>query len=506
MPGRFHSLAIGWAVVAVACWTHSAVLRAAKPEQRVVEPPNVIFILADDLGYGDLGCFGQKKIHTPNIDQMAAEGIRFTQHYAGSPVCAPSRCVLMTGKHPGHAFIRDNLSVPPEGQYPIPADTVTIAKLFKQRGYATGAFGKWGLGGPDSTGRPLAQGFDRFYGYNDQGVAHNYYPTYLWDDARRVTLNNPAFSAHQKFPAGAGPNDPASYARYRGHDYSPDLINAQAREFVRDHKDRPFLLYVPTTVPHLALQAPEDSVKEYAGQWPDPPYLGEHDYLPNFTPRATYAAMITRMDREVGRIMDLVKELGLDERTIFVFTSDNGPLWDRFGGTDTDFFESDGNLRGRKGSLYEGGFREPMIVRWKGHIAAGSTCSLVTGFEDWLPTLLHLVGAAEITPRDIDGISFAPTLLGHPQAERPYLYREFPDSGGQQSVRVGNWKAIRNGLNPPRAKPLAPGGVELYDLAADPSESRDVASQHPDVVAKLSELMKQQHQKSAVFPLRALDE
>ena len=499
---HFKSFAICAAVVAIASTAHLAVVRAAEAPR----PPNVIFVLADDLGYGDLGCFGQKKIRTPFLDQMAAEGMRFTHHYAGSPVCAPSRCVLMTGKHPGHAFIRDNRSVPPEGQYPIPADTVTLARLFQQRGYATGAFGKWGLGGPDSTGQPLRQGFNRFYGYNDQGVAHNYYPTYLWDDDRRVTLNNPDFSAHQKFPAGADPNNPASYARYRGKDYSPDLINAQARQFVRDHKDQPFFLYVPTTVPHLALQAPEDSVQEYAGKWSDPPYLGNHDYLPNFTPRSTYAAMITRMDREVGRLMDLVKQLGLDEQTIFVFTSDNGPLWDRYGGTDTDFFESDGVLRGRKGSLYEGGFREPMIVRWKGHVATGTTSDRVTGFEDWLPTLLELVGAASATPRDIDGISFAPTLLGQSQPERPFLYREFPDSGGQQSLRVGNWKAIRQNLNPPRGKPLKPGAVELYDLAADPSEAHDVAAQHPAEVAKLSRLLMEQHEESAVFPLRALDE
>jgi arylsulfatase A len=466
--------------------------------------PNIVFIIADDLGYGDLGCFGQKKFRTPNIDRMAAEGMRLTQHYAGNAVCAPSRCVLMTGKHPGHAFVRNNRSTPPEGQWPIPLDTVTVAKLLKKQGYATGGFGKWGLGGPESTGEPLKQGFDRFYGYNCQAVAHNFYPTYLWDNDRKVPLKNPEFSAHQKFPADADPKDPTAFARYSGKEYSADLITGQALRFVQENKNRPFFLFVPTTIPHLALQVPEDSLAEYRGKFPEEPYLGNRGYLPHLTPRAAYAAMIARLDRHVGDLMELVSDLGLEEKTVFVFTSDNGPLYDELGGTDCEFFQSAGNLRGRKGSLYEGGFRVPTIVRWKGRIAAGTASDRVTGFEDWMPTLLELIGAKEAAPSDIDGISFAPTLLGQEQEPREFLYREFPAYGGQQIVRIGDWKGVRQSLMP-RGKAAPRMQIELYDLKNDPTESQDVADKHPEIVARIERLMKEQHVNSADFPLPALD-
>ncbi|HJT79008.1 MAG TPA: arylsulfatase, partial [Gemmataceae bacterium] len=467
-------------------------------------PPNIVFILADDLGYGDLGCYGQKKIRTPNIDRLAAEGMRFTAHYAGCNVCAPSRCVLMTGKHPGHGTIRDNRQAKgyPEGQEPVPADTLQLPLLLHKQGYAVGGFGKWGLGPVGSSGDPLRQGFDRWFGYNCQAVAHNYYPTHLWDDDRHVRLNNPAFSAHQKLPAGADPNDPASYARYTGKDYAPDLFGEQARRFVRAHKDRPFFLYYATTVPHLALQVPEDSLAEYAGKFPEKPYTGDRGYLPQRQPHAAYAAMITRLDRDVGRLLALLQELGLAERTIVVFASDNGPLYDRLGGTDTQFFNSAAGFRGRKGSFYEGGFREPCLVRWPGHVAAGSVSDRVTGFEDWLPTLLDLIGAGAATPAGLDGISFAPTLLGRKQGPRPFLYRESSGYGGQQCVRVGDWKAIRRNLNPgPKAKDQKPGAVELYDLATDPGEKTDVAAAHPETVARLRAILDNQHVDSDLFPL-----
>jgi arylsulfatase A-like enzyme len=468
-------------------------------------PPNVVFILADDLGYADVGCYGQKKIKTPNIDRLAAEGLRFTQHYSGSPVCAPSRCVLMTGKHTGHAIVRTNKSTPPEGQHPLPAGTVTLASLLRGRGYATGAFGKWGLGGPDSSGMPDKLGIDRFYGYLCQGKAHNFYPTYLWDNDRKVDLKNPAMKLPDQLPAGADPKDPTSYKRYAGPEYSGDLIFEQARRFVRDHKDRPFFLYVPTTIPHVSLQVPEDSLTPYLGQWDDPPYVGGNGYLPHRAPRAAYAAMISRLDREVGRIMDLVKELRLDEQTIFIFTSDNGPLGGHYAGVDAEFFQSNGGLRGYKGSLYEGGFRVPGIVRWKGRIAAGTTSERVTGFEDWLPTLLELTGQAAATPKDIDGISFAPTLLGKSQEARPFLYREFPSYGGQQMARVGDWKGVRQNLMPRKgSKPNL--HIELYNLRDDPRETKDVSAQHPDVVAKLEKLMREQHTPSPLFPIPALDQ
>lgn len=475
--------------------------------------PNVIFILADDLGYADVGCYGQRKIRTPNIDQLAQEGMRFTQHYCGCAVCAPSRCVLMTGLHTGHAFIRDNKNAPDKdieqavkGQVAIPDEAFTLTEAFQQQGYVTAAMGKWGLGGHESTGAPLRQGVNRFFGYLDQGHAHNFYPAFIWDNNRRLPLRNRDFAAHQKFPTGTDPNDPASYRGYAGEDYVPDLVTEQALRFIRENRERPFLLYLPTTVPHLGLQVPEDSLAEYRGRWPDPPYLGEKGYVPQFSPRAAYAAMITRMDRDVGRITQLVRELNLDERTLFVFSSDNGPTYDMSGGADTDFFESAGPLRGKKGSLYEGGIRVPCIVRWKGKVAAGSTSDRVTGFEDWLPTLLDLVGAADAIPEGLDGISFAATLLGIEQPPRPFLYREFPSYGGQHAIRVGDWKGVRQNLLPRNKNTKPDLRIELYNLAHDIGESQNVAAEHPEIIANMERLFREQHVPSAEFPLPAIDE
>ncbi|MDD4872453.1 MAG: arylsulfatase [Kiritimatiellae bacterium] len=471
--------------------------------------PNVVFILCDDLGYADIGCYGQKIIRTPNIDRMAAEGMRFTQHYSGFPVCAPSRCVLMTGKHSGHAFIRDNRGMKPEGQYPIPTGTITLAELFKQQRYTTGAFGKWGLGSMDSTGSPLKQGFDRFFGYNCQSRAHNLYPPSLWDNDKSITLNNDVPHPPQKLSEGTDPNDPANYSQFVGKDYAPDLYMEQARRFLRENKDKPFFLFVPTIIPHLALQVPEDSLAEYRGKFSDPPYPGGRGYLPHFSPRAAYAAMITRMDREVGSLMTLVKEFGLDDNTIFVFSSDNGPLNGKhqgLAGTDAMFFNSAGGLRDGKGSVYEGGIRVPCIVRWQGKIAAGTTSDRVTGFEDWIPTLMDLIGMPDVSPKDVDGLSFAPTLLDKSQEARPFLYREFPGYGGQQSVRIGDWKGVRQNLVPRGRKAQPNLHIELYNLKNDISESKDVSEQHPDIVAKIEKIMCEQHRPSAEFPLVALDQ
>jgi arylsulfatase A len=482
----------------------AALAASAGPRAEASEPalarPNVIFVLADDLGSAELGSYGQQKIRTPSLDRLAAEGVRFTQHYSGNAVCAPSRAVLMTGQHPGHAPIRDNRELQPEGQLPLPAAAVTIAELFKKQGYATAAMGKWGLGPPGSEGDPLRQGFDHFFGYNCQRHAHNHYPTFLYDDDRRLPLDNPEIPVNQELPGGAPPADPRSYRGYAGKVYAPDLTAERARAFIRENRDRPFFLFLPTTVPHLALQVPEDSLAEYRGLWPDPPYSGDEGYLPSLSPRATYAAMVTRMDREVGRILDLVRELDLDERTIVVFASDNGPTYERIGGSDSEFFRSAGALRGLKGSLHEGGVCVPAIVRWKGKVPAGLVSERVTGFEDWLPTLLDLAGAKEAIPPAIDGLSFAPTLLGHGQEPRPFLYREFPGYGGQQSIRVGDWKGVRQGLEKPGPMPLA-----LYDLKDDVGETRDVAAAHPDVVARMEALLAREHQPSAAFPIPALD-
>jgi arylsulfatase A-like enzyme len=463
--------------------------------------PNFIFILADDLGYGDIGPFGQEKIQTRHLDRLAREGMRFTQHYAGNAVCAPSRCVLMTGKHPGHAWIRNNREVRPEGQTPLRAGEVTIAEVLKGSGYIAGAIGKWGLGPPGSEGDPLTQGFDRFYGYNCQRQAHNHYPTYLYDNERRVELNNPEFATQQALPPDADPNDSKSYARYRGNDYAPDLMADQAVRFLRDNRSRPFFLYYPTAIPHLALQVPDAALAKYKSKWPDPPYTGTNRYLPHFAPRAAYAAMISRLDEHIGTLMKTIDDLGLATNTVFIFTSDNGPLYDKLGGTDSLFFNSARELRGRKGSLYEGGVRVPLIVRWKGRIAAGSMSDRVTGFEDWLPTLLELCGATNRLA-GIDGISFAPTLLGKQQPARPFLYREFPAYGGQQSVRSGDWKAIRQHL----ANRRQPIRTELYNLKSHPSESRDVAAENPDLLARLEAVMQKEHEPSALFPLQTIDQ
>ena len=459
--------------------------------------PNIVFILADDLGYRELGCYGQKKIRTPHLDQLARQGLRFTQHYSGNAVCAPSRCVLMTGKHPGHAEIRSNLSTPPEGQAPISAGEVTLAELLQKQGFATGAFGKWGLGGPGSSGAPLVQGFQRFFGYNCQSHAHSYYPSYLWDDAQRITLNNrPPIPGHAGLAPGADPNNPRSYDPYKGQDYAPDRIHQQALAFLEAHRAKPFFLYYPSILPHVALQVPDEDLAPYLEEkWVDPPFTrAQGGYTPHFTPRAAYAAMITRLDRYVGELLEKLDELQLTSNTIVIFSSDNGTTHLKEE-VDYTFFSSVGELRGLKGSLYEGGVRVPTIVRWPGHIPPNTTTDFVSGFEDWLPTLLDLLGATDQLPPGIDGISLKPTLLGQDQPERRFLYREFPGYGGQQSIRVGPWKAIRQNLSRGQRR------IELYHLTDDPSETTDLADKHPDLIARLAALMAEQHRPSHLFPL-----
>ncbi len=476
---------------------------ATSAAEKPAAPPNLVLIVADDLGWAELGCYGQEKIRTPHLDRLAAQGMRFTQAYSGNAVCAPSRCVLMTGRHPGRAHIRNNGEIKPEGQRPIPSAEVTVAEVLRKRGYATGAFGKWGLGGPGTEGEPLKQGFDRFFGYNCQRHAHSYYPSYLWSDDKRIDLDNqPPVPGHASLPKGADPADPASYERFKGKDYAPDRINEQVLAFVRANRDRPFFLYYPTIIPHVALHVPDEELKPYLAQkWNDPPFTrGKgYGYTPHFTPRAAYAAMITRMDRYVGNLITLLDELGLAERTLVIFSSDNGTTHLKLE-VDYDFFRSVGPLRGLKGSLYEGGIRVPMIARWPGRVKAGSVSDRVVGFEDLMPTLAGAAGASADVPAGIDGISFVPTLLGRDQAPRPFLYREFPGYGGQVAVRFGDWKAVRQNL---RKKPDAP--IELYNLATDVSESKDVAAEHPDLVGRARKLIGEQHTSSALFPMKALD-
>ncbi len=464
--------------------------------------PNVIFILADDLGYRETGSFGQQLIKTPHLDRLANEGMKLTQHYCGNAVCAPSRCVLITGKHPGHAYIRSNKSTPPEGQEPILDAEVTLGEFMQEEGYITGGFGKWGLGGPDSSGHPNRQGFHRFFGYLCQSHAHSYYPSYLRSDSGVVELNNnPAVDGHANFQKGDDKSDPQSYDQFKGTDYAPDHINAELLKFIRGNKDKPFLCYYPTVIPHVALHVPDEDLKPYLDLgWKDPPFTKQkgYGYTPHFTPRAAYAAMITRMDGYIGNVLNLLDELKLADNTLVVFSSDNGTTHLDLE-VDFTFFKSVGELRGLKGSLYEGGVRVPTIVRWPGKVKAGSESDFVSGFEDWMPTILEAVGAKIKAPKNTDGISLMPTLLGQKQPEREYLYREFAGYGGQQTIRVGEWKAVRQNLS------KGPVKTELFNIVSDIGETKDVAADHPGVVSKLEKMMAEQHVPSEMFPLKALD-
>jgi arylsulfatase A-like enzyme len=460
----------------------AALTLSGTPACRRARKPNIILLLADDLGYAQLGCYGETRIRTPHIDRLAAEGTRFTQAYSGSPVCAPSRCVLLTGLHTGHAPIRDNLEIEPEGQAPLPAGAATLPRLLQAEGYATGLVGKWGLGFPGSPGEPLAQGFDSFFGYNCQRKAHNHYPPELWRDHERVRLEG----------NDGGPT---------GRQYAPDLFEREALDFITANRARPFFLFFATTIPHLALQVPEDSLAEYAGLWPETPYDGRNGYQPQIRPRAAYAAMVTRFDRSVGRIMARLAELGLDRDTLVLFASDNGPTYD-VGGYDAAFFAGAGPFRRHKGYVYEGGIRVPFIVRRPGAVPAGRSSSAVVAFQDVLPTLLDAAGARSRVPAGLDGASRLALFKGEavPPAAETRLYMEFPAYGGQQMVRLGNWKAVRQDL---LARPGAP--VELYDMAADPGEMRDVAAANPPVVAAIERFMAGEHRASREFPFPALD-
>lgn len=427
-------------------------------------PPNILLILADDLGWGELGCYGQKRIRTPNLDALAAGGARFTQAYSGSPVCAPSRCTILTGLHTGHCAIRDNRELSPEGQEPLPASAVTIGSRLRDSGYSTAFIGKWGLGPPGSVGDPSKHGFDLFYGYLCQRHAHGYYPTSLYRNTDRVPLkgNKPKYSRGDE----------------HGQIYAPDAMLSEAKSFLRASTDRPFFLMYATPVPHLALQVPEDSLAEYRGKLgDDPPYEGGNGYLPHAAPRAAYAAMVTRMDRDLGEILDLLREQGRDRDTIVIFTSDNGPSW--IGGTDSVFFNSAGGLRGRKAQVFEGGIRVPLIIRWPGRIAAGSTHDAPVASWDLFPTIIEAAGLAP-TP-GLDGLSLLPALTSTSRLPTGRsLYWEYPSDGGWQAVRVGNYKGLRRGL---KKNPDAP--IELFDLAADPGETKDLAADHPEIVGAM---------------------
>ena len=452
--------------------------------------PNIIYILADDMGIGDLGAYGQNIIKTPNLDKLAARGMKFTQHYSGAAVCAPSRATLMTGQHTGHVPIRGNREFKKnkEGQVPLPKNSITIAEILKEAGYATGMFGKWGLGFGE--GDPNNQGFDEFYGYNDQKLAHRYYPPYLNHNQKRDSLEG---------------NDWTNKVTY-----APDKIQEHRLQFILKNKDKPFFAYIPLVLPHAEIISPNDSIfKLYDGKFKETPYTEDNkytsDYGPDIVPHeyasvekplATYASMITRIDAYVGQIIDKVEELGLSENTIIMFTSDNGPSPE--GGTNPDFFDSNSKFRGYKRDLYEGGIRAPFLVVWPNKIKEGTVTNHVSTFWDVLPTITEITSTKN--PKNIDGISFLPTLLEKGNQEtHSHLYWEFNIRGGRKAIRKGNWKGVWHNIN---SKGKKKGFFELYDLSKDVSETNNVVKLHPEVASELKQLMTNSRTESEFFPFK----
>ncbi|MGJ8655227.1 MAG: arylsulfatase [Akkermansiaceae bacterium] len=444
------------------------------------EKPNIIYILADDLGYGDISSLGQKHFETPNIDKLKAGGKFFSNHYSGSTVCAPSRSALLTGQHTGHTYVRGNREIKPEGQTPIPDGELLLPEMLKHAGYVSGAFGKWGLGFPGSEGDPLNQGFDVFYGYNCQRLGHHYYPYHLWDNEKKVMLEENAGTAKGV--------------------YAPELIHDKTLKFMEDNKDKPFFLYVASIIPHAELAAPEEYMKKFQGKIEEVrKYKGvdsgkklrQGPYQSQETPRAAFAAMVTLLDDQVGEIVAKCEELGIADKTLIIFTSDNGAHQE--GGADPKFFNSAGPYRGHKRDLYEGGVHVPMFAYWPGKIAAGSESKHISAFWDMVPTFTEL---AELpVPENTDGISMVSALTGKgEQAVHPYLYWEFHERGGRIAVRMGKWKGVRyNVLNKPDAM------MELYDLEVDPGETKNLAKGNPEVVERILKAMNTARTDSEVF-------
>ncbi|MGB3145101.1 MAG: arylsulfatase [Maribacter sp.] len=479
------------------------------------QKPNIIYILADDLGYGELGAYGQEKIKTPHIDALAKSGMLFTQHYTSAPVCAPARYMLLTGKHAGNAYIRGNdewnergdvwnytamaKDSTLEGQRPIPVNTLLFPKKLQEKGYATGMVGKWGLGAPHTPAIPTNMGFGFFFGYNCQRQAHTYYPLHLYHNENRVHLNNDTIAPSTKFPEGTDANDPKSYAPYSLTDYTPNLMFDQIIRFISEKKEEPFFMYWATPIPHNPIQAPQRWVDFYVKKFgKESPYLGEQGYFPHQHPRAGYAAMISYLDENVGKLVAHLKEEGIYENTLIIFSSDNGVTYS--GGTDGVFFNSSGpfgEVYGKgKGFVYEGGIRVPMIASWPGHISPGTKTGHISAQYDVFATLADLVGFEK--PKDTDGISFLPTLLNKPdQQEHEFLFWEFPEYGGQVAIRMGDWKVIRQHLKDKETPTL-----ELYDLKNDPAESKNVADKHPEVLAKAAEIFQSEHHDAATERFR----
>jgi arylsulfatase A-like enzyme len=457
--------------------------------------PNIIFILADDLGYGDVGVYGQQNFETPNLDRLAHGGMKFLQHYSGSTVCAPSRSALMTGQHTGHTFIRGNsergFTLDKEGQYPLAPEEITIAEVLKKGGYATGAFGKWGLGYPGSEGDPTKQGFDEFFGYNCQRVAHNYYPTHLWDNLTKTPLKG---------------NDGKTKTVY-----APLIIHEKALSFIEKNKGRPFFMYYPSVIPHAELAAPEKYMEKYRGKFmPEKEYVkkgnssphskGNLESINNYNvggynsqkeSHAAFAAMVSLLDEQVGQIIDKVDDLGIAENTLIIFSSDNGPHLE--GGADPDYFGSNGPLRGYKRDLYEGGIRVPTLAYWPSQITPNSKSDHISAFWDFFPTAIEIAGL-DYNSSKIDGISFLPELKGKDQKKHSYLYWEFLEKGGRQAVRMNQWKAVRMNMS---KNPDSP--IELYNIHQDIGEQENLAVKYPEVLKEVSRIMNKEHISSRIF-------
>lgn len=454
-------------------------LAACTDTEQQQKDPNVIFIIADDLGYGDLSCYGQEKFQTPNIDALAADGVIFTRHYAGTSVSAPSRSSLITGLHTGHTPIRGNKELPVEGQHPIPGDTYNIYRLMKSQGYVTGVFGKWGLGAPATEGAPENQGVDEFFGYNCQRLAHHYFPYHLWHNSEKVIL-----------PGNEGTSE---------NDYSPYLIHEQALDFIRENSDSTFFMMYTSVIPHAELRLPEAEIEPFIGKLePEKSFKGcdggpgyrQAAYGSQEHCHAAFAAMINVLDRQVGEIRALIDSLGISDNTIIVFTSDNGPHIE--GGADPAYFNSNGGLRGIKRDLYEGGIRVPFIMAWPGHIQGGRTTDHVSAFWDFLPTLADITGASTPEGYETDGISYLPAATGDgEQPEHDYLYWEFHEEGGRRAILQGDWKGViydcRKG-----------GAMQLYNLADDPAEQHDIASEHPDIVERFNTILQTARTESPI--------
>ena len=485
-------------------------------QEQLESKPNIIYILADDLGYGDVGVYGQEKIETPNLDELARNGMIFTQHYTGAPVCAPARYMLLTGKHSGHSYIRGNdewkergnvwdyremiIDSTLEGQRPIPANTILFPQILQQEGYTTGMIGKWGLGAPHTNSIPTKMGFDFFFGYNCQRQAHTYYPVHLYKNENRVHLNNDTIPPNTKLAKGADPYDPKSYSKFMLNEYAPELMFKEMISFISENKQNPFFFYWATPIPHNALQAPQNWIDFYKDKFgEEEPYLGQNGYFPHQNPRAAYAAMISYLDENIGKLIKYLKDENLYDNTIILFSSDNGVTY--AGGTDGEYFNSSGKFgetygRG-KGFVYEGGIRVPMIATWNKKIKPGSITNHISAHYDVMPTLLELINYDNIP--ETDGISFLPTLTGKKEQDtHDFLYWEFPEYGGQVAVRMGDWKVIRRNLKRSDEKAT----LELYNLSKDPEELNNVANDHSDIIRIASDIFDKEHIKSEIERFR----